>query len=299
MKPPERNSHGLLAALAAFTFWGLTPAYWKLLVGVPAGETVAHRVCWSLLMLAVPLALGQGFGILPRLLREPRLALILATTTALTALNWLLFVWAILNGHVLESSLGYFIVPLCNVLLGRLFLGEKLRPWQAAAVSLAAAGVLWRVWHLGALPWIPLGLAITFSLYGLLRKRAPVGALDGLFVETLMGAPFAIAWLVWVGMQGQGHFGPDLGLLAALIGTGFVTAVPFLLFGIGARRLSLTTLGFCQYIGPSLQFLLAVFVYHEAFNHIALIGFACIWGGLAVFSLDAARHAAKPRTDPA
>lgn len=290
---------GLLAALSAFTLWGLAPAYWKLLVGVPAGETVAHRVCWSLLVLAVPLALSQGFGILSRLVREPRLALILATTTALTAVNWLLFVWAVLNGHVLESSLGYFIAPLCNVLLGRLFLGEKLRPWQAAAVALAVAGVLWRVWHLGALPWIPLSLAITFSLYGLLRKRAPVGALDGLFVETLMGAPFALAWLIWISLQGQGHFGPDLGLLAALIGTGVVTAVPFLLYAVGAKRLRYTTLGFAQYIGPTLQFLLAVFVYHEPFNHVALVGFACIWAGLAVFSLDAVRHASRQSSEKA
>lgn len=287
MSDPASSRKGLIAALTAFTIWGLAPAYWKLLVGIPAAETVAHRVWWSLLVLSGMLAATQGFGVLQRLFREPRLAGILATTTALTAINWLLFVWAILNGHVLESSLGYFIAPLLNVLLGRIFLGERLRPAQVFAVLLATAGVLWRVWHLGTLPWIPLSLALTFALYGLLRKRAPVGALDGLFVETVMGAPFAAAWLAWIAWNREGHFGADPSSMAALIGTGVVTAVPFLLFAFGARRLSLTTLGFAQYIGPTLQFLLAVWVYHEAFDHIALIGFICIWLALLVFSLDA------------
>lgn len=290
MSDAAASRKGLIAALAAFTIWGLAPAYWKLLVGIPAAETVAHRVWWALLVLAAMLAFSQGFGVLQRLLREPRLVAILATTTALTAINWLLFVWAILNGHVLESSLGYFIAPLINVLLGSLFLGERLRPAQFIAVLLATGGVLWRVWNLGTLPWIPLSLAVTFALYGLLRKRAPVGALDGLFVETLMGAPFAVAWLAWLSWHRMGHFGAEPATMAALIGTGVVTAVPFLLFAYGARRLSLTTLGFAQYIGPSLQFVLAVFVYHEAFDHVSLVGFVCIWLALAVFSVEAWRH---------
>lgn len=283
---------GFLAAFSAFTIWGISPLYWKLLADVGALEAVSHRVIWSLVMLAVVMALGSGFSIFSRLRSDPKLALTLATTTALTATNWLLFVWAIFRGRVLEASLGYFIAPLLNVLLGRIFLGERLRPWQRAAVLLATTGVVWRMLHLGSLPWIPLSLALTFSVYGLIRKRAPVGALDGLFVETLFAAPLALAWVAWLTWQGGNHMGQPATLLA-LIGTGFVTALPLFLFAYGARRLSLTTLGFAQYISPSLEFVLAVFVFHEAFDHIALVGFVCIWIALGIFSLDAMR-ASRP-----
>ena len=287
-KDQERG--GFWAAFTAFFIWGIAPLYWKLTQGVPALETVSHRVVWSLLLLALIMPRAGGFGVVFRIWREPRLAALLTLTTALTAVNWLLFVWAIVNGHVLESSLGYFIAPLLNVLLASVFLRERLRPWQLLAVALACTGVLWRVWHLGAVPWISLSLAVTFSVYGLLRKQAPVGALDGLFIETLLGAPVALAWLAWLGWQGSAHF-TGIGMMAALAGTGVMTAVPLLLYAIGARRLRYTTLGFIQYIGPSLQFALAVFVFREAFDHVALISFLFIWAGLAVFSLDALRRA--------
>lgn len=279
---------GFLAAFAAFAIWGFSPLYWKLLADVGALEAVSHRVIWSLLMLTIVMALGGGFGVLRRLRTERRLVLILATTTTLTAINWLLFVWAIFRGRVLEASLGYFIAPLLNVLLGRLFLGERLRPWQRTAVLLATAGVAWRMLHLGAFPWIPLSLALTFSIYGLIRKQAPVGALDGLFVETLFAAPFAMAWIAWLTWQGSNHMGTPARLLP-LIGTGLLTALPLLMFAYGARRLSLATLGFAQYISPSLEFILAVFVFRESFDYIALTGFVCIWIALAIFSLDAMR----------
>jgi chloramphenicol-sensitive protein RarD len=281
---------GFFAALTAFTMWGLVPLYWKLLSDVPALETVSHRIVWSMLMLSGVMAWRGGFSVLSRLAAEPRLLALLALTTTLTAANWLLFVWAIINGHVLEASLGYFIAPLVNVLFAALFLHERLRPWQWLAVALACAGVLWRVWHVGSLPWIPLSLALTFSLYGLLRKRAPIGALDGLFVETLLAAPFALGWLLWLQAQGTGHFSGS-GTIAALVGTGVATALPLFLYTVGARRLRYTTLGFIQYVGPSLQFAQAVFLFHEPFSQVALIGFVFIWGGLAVFSLDALRVA--------
>jgi len=285
---------GFFAALAAFSTWGVAPLYWKLLNGVPALETVAHRVIWSLLMLAVVIALRSGFGVLHRLAGEPRLLGLLTLTTALTTVNWLLFVWAIVNGHVLEASLGYFIAPLLNVLLAALFLRERLRPWQMLAVALACCGVGWRVWHLGTLPWIPLGLALTFSVYGLLRKRAPIGALDGLFIETLIAAPFALGWLLWLSAHGNAHFS-GAGTIAALIGTGLVTALPLFLYTVGAQRLRYTTLGFIQYVGPSLQFAQAVFLFNEPFSHVALIGFLFIWAGLALFSLDALHQAHQSR----
>lgn len=280
---------GFFAALTAFTMWGLVPLYWKLLSDVPALETVSHRIIWSMLMLCAVMAWRGGFSVLARLLAEPRLLALLALTTTLTAANWLLFVWAIVNDHVLEASLGYFIAPLVNVLFAAFFLHERLRPWQWLAVTLACAGVFWRVWHVGSLPWIPLSLALTFSLYGLLRKRAPIGALDGLFVETLLAAPFALAWLGWLQLQGSGHFS-GAGTIAALVGTGVATALPLFLYTVGARRLRYTTLGFIQYVGPSLQFLQAVFLFNEPFSHVALIGFVFIWGGLAVFSIDALKR---------
>lgn len=284
--------NGFFAALTAFSMWGVAPLYWKLLSGIPALETVAHRVIWSLLMLAVVMAWRGGFGVLRRLAGEPRLIGLLALTTTLTAANWLLFVWAIVNGHVLEASLGYFIAPLINVLLAALFLHERLRPWQMLAVALACGGVAWRVWHLGTLPWIPLSLAFTFSIYGLLRKRAPIGALDGLFVETLIAAPFALGWLLWLQSQGSAHFS-GAGTIAALIGTGLATALPLFLYTIGAQRLRYTTLGFIQYVGPSLQFAQAVFLFKEPFSHVALIGFLFIWAGLALFSLDALKRTGR------
>ncbi|MDO6386365.1 EamA family transporter RarD [Uliginosibacterium sp. 31-12] len=281
---------GFLAALTAFSIWGVAPLYWKLLTGVPALETVAHRVVWSLLMLTGVMAWRGGFTVLRRLAGEPRLIGLLALTTTLTAVNWLLFVWAIVNNHVLEASLGYFIAPLINVLLAAIFLRERLHAWQKLAVALACAGVLWRVWHLGTLPWVSLSLAVTFSLYGLLRKRAPIGALDGLFVETLLAAPVALGWLLWLQAGGESHFS-GAGTIAALIGTGLITALPLFLYTVGARRLRYTTLGFIQYVGPSLQFAQAVFLFHEPFSHVALISFMFIWAGLAVFSLDALRRA--------
>lgn len=281
---------GFFAALTAFTLWGLVPLFWKLLADVPALETVSHRIVWSLVLLTAVLAWRDGFGVLGRVLAQPKLFALLAGTTALTAFNWLLFVWAINEGQVLEASLGYFIAPLVNVLFAAMFLHERLRVWQWLAVALACGGVAWRVWHLGSLPWVPLGLAFSFSLYGLLRKRAPIGALDGLFAETLIAAPFALGWLLWQQAQGNGHFA-GAGTIAALIGTGVATALPLLLYTVGARKLRYTTLGFIQYVGPSLQFLLAVFLFREPFSHTALVGFLFIWAGLALFSFDALRTA--------
>ena len=228
------HNKGLLSAIAAFTTWGLAPLYFRLLGQTSALEIVSHRIIWSVVLLAVVLALRHGFGVIRKVAGNPRLAGLLMLTTILTATNWLLFVWAINNGHVLESSLGYFIAPLINVLFGRLFLGERLRAWQAMAVALATCGVLWRIWHLGALPWIPLSLSITFALYGLLRKRAPIESLDGLFVETCMALPLALGFVSWVHQTGSSHFGPTPLSMGLLMGTGIITAIPLWLFTNGA-----------------------------------------------------------------
>jgi chloramphenicol-sensitive protein RarD len=204
----------------------------------------------------------------------------------LTGSNWLVFVWAISAGRLIEASLGYFINPLVSVLLGRIFLGERLRPMQQAAVGLALAGVLWRVWQVGSLPWIALFLALTFGFYGLLRKRAPVDAISGLFVETLITAPIAVAWLLWLAAGDALQFGEDPLVSALLPLAGVLTAVPLMLFAVGAQRLPLATVGFLQYVAPSLNFLLAVFVFREPFDLAQLVGFALIWAALAIYSAD-------------
>lgn len=277
---------GALAALVAFTIWGLAPLYFKAVGSVPPFEIVAHRVLWSLVFLTALLAFWRGFDGLWRLRREPRLIGLLALTSLLTGSNWLVFVWAISVDRLVEASLGYFINPLVSVLLGRLFLGERLRPLQRVAAALATLGVAWRVWQVGELPWIALFLALTFGFYGLLRKRAPVDAINGLFVETAVTAPLALAWLFWVARSGELHFGTDALTDALLPLAGVLTAVPLMLFAVAARHLPLSTLGFLQYLAPSLNFLLAVFLFGEPFDTGQLVGFALIWLGLAVYTAD-------------
>lgn len=296
--PPQAGAaaadtrRGILAALAAFTAWGLVPLYFRALGDIPPLEVVAHRVLWSVLFLLALLALwpaAGGYAGLRRLRGEPRLVALLAVTSLLAATNWLVFVWAVAAGHVLEASLGYFINPLVNVVLGRLFLGERLRPLQRAAVALASCGVAWRMWQVGGVPWVALVLAATFGLYGLLRKRARVDAINGLLVETVVLVPVAAAYVAWIAATGAmawGHGGQGDWLLPL---SGAITAVPLMLFAVGARRLPLSTVGFLQYLAPTLQFLLAVFVFGEAFGADRLIGFVFIWSGLALYSADMAR----------
>jgi len=280
---------GIAAALTAFTIWGLAPLYFKAVGSVPPTEIVAHRILWSLLFLAALLAFWRGFDGLWRLRSQPRLLGLLALTALLTGSNWLVFVWSISAGRLLEASLGYFINPLVSILLGRLFLGERLRPLQQVAVALALTGVVWRVWQVGSLPWIALFLALTFGFYGLLRKRAPVDPINGLFVETLITAPLALAWLAWLGAGGALHFGRDLSVSALLPLAGVLTAVPLMLFAVGAQRLPLSTIGFLQYLAPSLNFVLAVFLFREPFDLAQLVGFALIWSALALYTADMLR----------
>jgi chloramphenicol-sensitive protein RarD len=288
----------MLAALFAFVVWGLAPLYFRALGSVPPFEIVAHRLLWSALFLAGLLAfvpLTGGFARARAVWQQPRLLALLVLTSLLTGSNWLVFIWAIDAGRLLEASLGYFISPLVSVALGALFLGERLRPLQALAVAIACAGVGWRVWQLGSLPWIPLFLAGTFGVYGLLRKRAPIDAVSGLFVETVLVAPLALAWLGWLHHQGSLAFGGG-GVTDWLLPlTGVITAVPLMMFAVGARRLPLATVGFLQYIAPSLNFLVAVLLFREPFDTTQLVGFALIWFALAVYSADMLRAARATR----
>jgi chloramphenicol-sensitive protein RarD len=290
--------NGMLAALTAFCIWGLAPLYFRAIGSVPPFEIVAHRVAWSALFLAGLIALlpsTGGFARVRGVLAQPRLVALLAFTAFLTSSNWTVFIWAIDAGRLLEASLGYFINPLVSVALGALFLGERLRPLQAVAVAIAFAGVGWRVWQLGNLPWIALYLAGTFGLYGLLRKRAPVEAASGLFIETLLVAPLALGWLGWLAHQGRLNFGSGVHTDWLLPLTGVLTAVPLMLFAVGARRLPLATVGFLQYIAPSLNFLVAVLIFREPFDTTQLVGFTLIWFALALYSVDLVHAARKPR----
>ena len=290
----DDTRRGILAALAAFVIWGLAPLYFKAVASVPASEIVAHRVLWSVVFLAALIALMRQGGALRVAIGQRRLLGILAITALLTGSNWLVFVWAVTHDRVLEGSLGYFINPLLSVLLGRLFLGERLRPLQQIAVGIAALGVGWRIMAVGEVPWIALFLALTFGLYGLLRKRTQVDAIVGLFVETVLVLPLAIAWLMWVSHTGQIVWGSALHIDLLLPVAGILTATPLMLFAFGARRLPLSTVGFLQYVAPSLNFLLAIFVFKEPFDAARLAGFVIIWCALALYTADMLRAGRRP-----
>jgi len=292
----ENTRLGIAAGIVAYGVWGLVPIFFKQIAEVPAVEIIAHRVVWAMLLMTALIGFGRGFADAWRVARIPRQLTRIALASALVIINWLTFVWGVNNGHILETSLGYFILPLFNVALGVLVLKERLRPLQWLAVLLASTGVTIEAVRAGGLPWIALVLAGTFGIYGLLRKQLPLDAASGLFLETVCMTPPALAWLGWLAVSGQSHFGGGPGLLTArdlmLIATGAVTAIPLLLFAVATRRLPLNMMGFLQYLAPSITFLLAVFVYHEPLNLVRTLAFATIWTGLAVYSFDLFRSAA-------
>ena len=302
MRPtPSSNdaNRGALGAFLAYFLWGIFPLFWKQLRAIDAVELIAHRMVWSFLLLLVILAIRHRGTTWWQRWSQPRtLAWSLLSGSLLTA-NWLIFVWAVNHGFVIECSLGYFLVPLINALLGRLVFQEILRPGQGVALALAAFGVGILVWQVGHVPWIGLGIALTFSLYGLLRKQSELGPLTGLATETLLMAPFAVAWLAWRGLRGAPvfHHG-DTSVILWLLSTSVVTATPLLLFAYGARRLRMTTLGLLQYVAPTGQFLLGWLLYDEAFTMPQATAFGFIWAGLACYSVDAWRAGHRARRAP-
>lgn len=282
---------GVLYALAAFLWWGLSPLYWKAVGAVPAVELIAWRVVSSLVLLALLLAAGRRGAELAGVLRAPRTLGVLAVTTLLIVTNWLTFIWAMGAERVLETSLGYYVNPLVNVLLGILFLGERLRRAQGVAVALAAAGVAILTWEVGRLPWVALVLALSFGFYALLRKTVAAGPEVGLAIETALLTPFMIGWLVWLGGTGTAVFpAVGWGVKALVIVAGLITVAPLVWFTHGARRLPLATVGLLQYLAPTGQFLLAVFLFGEPFDRYHLVAFALIWCGLGVFTWDLRRR---------
>jgi chloramphenicol-sensitive protein RarD len=289
--PGRERRAGLAYGLAAYGAWGVFPIYLKAVRTVPVLEVLCHRVVWALVILLVLTGVRGELRAVADALRQRRALLVLSGSTVFIALNWLVYIYSVTHDRILESSLGYYINPLISVLLGVVLLRERLEPLMKAAALLAAAGVVWLAIGLGQLPWISLVLAFSFGLYGLLRKIAPVGALIGLTVETLLLAPLAAGYLVWAGARGRatflsGRWGIDVLLLLA----GPVTAIPLLCFAAAARRLPLSTIGFLQYIAPTLQFLLAVTVYGEPFDRARAGAFACIWVAVALFAFDSVRR---------
>jgi len=285
--PPRADRSGVAAALAAYIFWGLAPIYFKLIQSAPALEIIAHRILWSVPVLAGFLLLRDGRAFWQRIRLPPRTIMVLLVSGCLVVLNWLIFVWAVVNGQVLATSLGYFIGPLVNFLLGYLFLHERMTRVQQAGVIIAASGTVYLGWFLGTPPWISLSLAFSFGIYGLVRKMLDVGPMVGLLWETLLLATPALAFVAWSANRGTLYFGSagtGQDILLAL--AGLVTVLPLVWFNVAARSLRLTTLGFFQYIAPSMTFLLSVFVYGEAFTQGHAVAFGCIWFALAMISVE-------------
>lgn len=279
---------GLFLGIAAYSLWGVLPLYLHLLQSVPALQVLSHRVLWSLLLLAVIVVALRRVRSIAAAARG-RTLLFLVGSAALIAINWLVYIWAVQNAHVLDASLGYFINPLVNVALGMLVLGERLRRWQGVAIGLAAIGVLLLTLHGGGALWIPLALALSFGGYGLLRKVAAIDALGGLTVETLLLGPPALAVLLWAQHSGTAAFGSSTRIDLLLIAAGVVTATPLLLFAAAAKRLPYATMGLLQYIAPTLQFLEAVLLFGEPVLPVHLATFALIWSGCALYAWDSLR----------
>ena len=279
---------GALYALLAFGIWGLYPLYLRELAAVSSLEIVLHRSAWSLVFLLGVLAVLRRWAWVAVLLKSPRQMLMPLASGLLLALNWLLYVYAVHSAQVVEASLGYFINPLISVCLGVLVLRERLKRVQWVAVAFAAAGVLWLTWHTGRLPWLGLALAVTFAVYGLLRKTSALGPLEGLTLETLLIAPLVLPWLGLVTWSGQGALATGSATLVFwLVMAGPLTAVPLMLFAAAARRLKLATVGLFQYLSPSLQLAIGVAVFGEPFDAQRLVGFILIWAGLAVYTAHA------------
>ncbi|WP_395403878.1 EamA family transporter RarD [Pseudoduganella sp. UC29_106] len=279
---------GVLYATSAFLCWGLFPLYFHAIGDVPPMEILAHRMLWSLLFLVIVLTARSQWRWLPDVLKKPKVVWSFIASALLLSANWFVYIWAVKNGHVIDASLGYFINPLVNVLLGQLVLKEHLRRGQWLAVAIAAAGVLWLTVQAGQLPWIALILGCTFGGYGLLRKTAALAALEGLSFETLILFPLALAYVAWLTVTGQNAFlnAPSDSTRWLLAAAGPITAIPLLLFAAGARRIPMAVLGMLQYLSPTIQMLLGLWVFHEAFSSERMAGFIVIWSALAVYMAE-------------
>ena len=281
------KKNGTLIAFLAYVLWGFLPLYWHALKALSASEILAYRIVMSVIFIAIVLAAMRHWDWLRDVARRPAAYSRFVLTAVILALNYGVYLWANNSGHLVEASLGYFINPLVNVLLGMIFLRERLRPWQAAAVLIALAGVVYLTVDYGRLPWIALTLALTFGTYGLLRKTARLGSVEGLTLEMAVLFIPSLAYLLFLTTQGEGallHSSTKTTLL--LLGTGAATAVPMIMFTYGARRVTMTTLGILQYVAPTIQFLIGVFIFGEPFSRSTLVGFMIIWTALAIYWIE-------------
>lgn len=277
---------GIWYAFGAYTLWGLFPIYWKWLINVPAIQVISHRIVWSFILLLIIILFTQKWTQFRRLLNRRVLAVHIISS-ALLSVNWLVYVWGVNAGFVVETSLGYFINPLFSVVLGVVFLRERLRIFQWLPVGIAGIGVTYLTWVYGSLPWIAFSLALSFGLYGLIKKTAPLGSLFGLTLETGLAFIPALGYLIFLELSGAGDFGH---LVVQenflLIGAGVVTTVPLLMFASAAQRIPLTMVGIMQYIAPTLQFLIGILIFKESFTSTKLIGYSMVWIALIIFWIE-------------
>ncbi|MEI8285813.1 MAG: EamA family transporter RarD, partial [Actinomycetes bacterium] len=282
----SKNKTGLLFGVGAYTIWGLLPLYWPLLVPASPLEIVSHRAVWTLVFCILVLAATKALKSTLATLRRPMMAAKLFLTSILVSINWLVYIWATNNGHVVEASLGYYINPLIIIGFGVILLKEKMRPLQWTAVAIASIGVLVLTVDYGRLPWIAFTLALSWGSYGLVKKQLGLGALEGLAIETFISSFFYLGYLIYIGNQGTGQFGHHLGLTLLLVSAGAITAIPLLLFNGSTTRLPFTTIGLLQYITPTLQFSLGVWIRHEEMPTARWIGFLIIWAALTTLAID-------------
>ncbi|MFP8965784.1 EamA family transporter RarD [Pokkaliibacter sp. CJK22405] len=288
--------HGHMFALAAFGVWGTFPVFFKFLQGIPAWEILAHRISWSMLTLIIFLALTGKLWRTLRLTADLKQSKWLFVSASLIAVNWVTFIWAVNDGRILETSLGYFFTPIINILIGLALFREKLRRGQWMAVTLACIGVGYQVIELGHLPWVSLSLALSFGLYGAIRKRTTVNSIDGLAIETLLLCPISLGYLAWLWSQNTLSLSLETPAKDALLAiTGLVTILPLIWFASAAKRLPMTTIAFWQYMTPTITMQLAIWVYNEPFDEKRLIPFLLIWSALVIFSIDSLRSARKIR----
>lgn len=282
---------GMLSALGAYLLWGFLPIFFKQLKHVPALEILSHRIVWSFILLFLILMFRKELPKFLKKLKNPKILLIFLASSCLIATNWIVYIWAVTNGHIVDASLGYFINPLINVVLGMIFLKERLRRGQAIAIVIAALGVAYLALSYGVILWIGLTLAFSFGFYALLRKTAPLGSLHGLSLEMIYLIAFGLGYLLYLENTNIGLFGHiDLTTTLLLICTGFFTIGPLLLFAYGAQRITMTTLGILQYTAPTLQFLVGVLLYGELLTPARMIGFSIIWSALALYTLESVIH---------
>lgn len=290
MEQRKNMQTGIISAIGAYSLWGILPVYWKFVFQVPAHEILAHRIFWSFIfMLGVVVVINrkkQFYQEMKQLAHTPKKLLALTMGSVLISINWFIYIWAVNNNRVIETSLGYYINPLFNVLLGILILKERLSFWQLISVCLAMCGVLYMTMHFGSVPWVSLLLAISFGFYGLCKKVAEITPITSITLETLIIAPFAFAYILYLEIHATGSFGGLSVTSILLIGSGIVTAIPLLLFANSANRLSLITLGFIQYLSPTIALMLGVFLYREPFTQVHVVSFCLIWAALLVFSLS-------------